>query len=113
MIVKLQWRPKKSAEAPFVVDVPDTLKQICDGEGRKRFPKTGGWGYAVYNYDAATRTSSAPTLRLFRTADNRATSPSRRKTTSSIRTRSVETLLPSKRRTPKQGRIGGEAESGD
>jgi hypothetical protein len=28
-IVKLQWQPKKSAEAPFVVDVPaDSLKQF-------------------------------------------------------------------------------------
>src|SRR5713101_3650198 len=27
MIVKLQWKPKKSTEAPFVVDVPDVFKQ--------------------------------------------------------------------------------------
>jgi hypothetical protein len=26
MIVKLQWKPKKSTEAPFVVDVPDVFK---------------------------------------------------------------------------------------
>src|ERR1700704_6376254 len=26
-IVKLQWKPKKSTEAPFVVDVPDIFKQ--------------------------------------------------------------------------------------
>src|SRR5207248_3536858 len=26
-IVKLQWKPKKSAEAPFVVDVPDVFTQ--------------------------------------------------------------------------------------
>ena len=25
-IVKLQWKPKKSAEAPFVVDVPDVFR---------------------------------------------------------------------------------------
>jgi Cytochrome P460 len=25
MIVKLQWKPKKSTEAPFVVDVPDVF----------------------------------------------------------------------------------------
>ena len=60
MIVKLQWRPKKSTEAPFVVDVPDTFKQIFVMEkDSKRFPKTGGWGYAVYNYDAATNKFSA------------------------------------------------------
>ena len=55
MIVKLQWKPKKSTEAPFVVDVPDYLKQVFVMEkDSKRFPKTGGWGYAVFNYDAAS-----------------------------------------------------------
>jgi hypothetical protein len=56
-IVKLQWSPKKSAEAPFVVDVPDTFKQAFVMEkDSKRFPNTGGWGYAVFNYDAASNT---------------------------------------------------------
>jgi Cytochrome P460 len=60
MIVKLQWKPKKSTEAPFVVDVPDIFKQVFVMEkDSKRFPKTGGWGYAVYNYDAATNKFSA------------------------------------------------------
>jgi hypothetical protein len=55
MIVKLQWKPKKSTEAPFVVDVPDVFKQAFVMEkDSKRFPKTGGWGYAVFNYDAAS-----------------------------------------------------------
>jgi hypothetical protein len=55
MIVKLQWKPKKSTEAPFVVDVPDVFKQVFVMEkDSKRFPKTGGWGYAVFNYDAAS-----------------------------------------------------------
>jgi hypothetical protein len=55
MIVKLQWKPKKSTEAPFVVDVPDVFKQafVMEKDSR-RFPKTGGWGYAVFNYDAAS-----------------------------------------------------------
>jgi Cytochrome P460 len=54
-IVKLQWKPKKSTEAPFVVDVPDVFKQAFVMEkDSKRFPKTGGWGYAVLNYDAAS-----------------------------------------------------------
>ena len=54
-IVKLQWKPKKSTEAPFVVDVPDVFKQAFVMEkDSKRFPETGGWGYAVLNYDAAT-----------------------------------------------------------
>src|SRR5579863_2524339 len=54
-VVKLQWKPKKSTEAPFVVDVPDVFVQAFVMEkDSKRFPKTGGWGYAVFNYDAAT-----------------------------------------------------------
>jgi hypothetical protein len=55
MIAKLQWKPKKSAEAPFVVDVPDVFKQAFVIEkDSKRFPKSGGWGYAVFNYEAAS-----------------------------------------------------------
>ena len=55
MLVKLQWKPKKSTEAPFAVDVPDVFKQAFVMEkDSKRFPKTGGWGYAVFNYDAAS-----------------------------------------------------------
>ena len=55
-IVKIQWKTKKSTEAPFVVDVPDVLAQVFVMEkDSKRFPKNGGgWGYAVFNYDAAT-----------------------------------------------------------
>jgi hypothetical protein len=53
-IVKLQWKPKKSKEAPFDVDVADVLAQVFVMEkDSKRFPKNGGgWGYAVFNYDA-------------------------------------------------------------
>jgi hypothetical protein len=51
--VKLQWKPKKSTEAPFVVDVPDVFTQAFVIEkDSKRFPKSGGWGYALFNYDA-------------------------------------------------------------
>jgi len=53
MIVKLQWKQKKSTEAQFAVDVPDVFTQAFVMEKDiKRFPKTGGWGYAVFNYDA-------------------------------------------------------------
>jgi hypothetical protein len=52
---KLQWKPKKSTEAPFAVDVPDVFQQAFVMEKySKRFPTTGGWGYALFNYDAAT-----------------------------------------------------------
>ncbi|HEY6922952.1 MAG TPA: cytochrome P460 family protein [Steroidobacteraceae bacterium] len=54
-IVKLQWKPRKSTEAPFVVDVPDVFTQAFVMEkDSKRFPNTGGWGYALFNYDAKT-----------------------------------------------------------
>ena len=55
MIVKLQWSQKKMSEAPFVVDVPDTFKEVFVMEkDSKRFAQSGGWGYAVFNYDAAS-----------------------------------------------------------
>jgi hypothetical protein len=55
MIVKLQWKPKRSTEAQFAVDVPDVFSQAFVMEkDSKRFPKSGGWGYAVFNYDAAS-----------------------------------------------------------
>ena len=62
MVVKLQWKPKKSTEAQFAVDVPDVFSQAFVMEkDSKRFPvsKTGGWGYAVFNYDPATDKFSA------------------------------------------------------
>jgi Cytochrome P460 len=54
-IAKLQWKPKKSTEAPFVVDVPDTFSQAFFIEkDSKRFPNSAGWGYALFNYDPAS-----------------------------------------------------------
>lgn len=56
-IAKLQWKPKKSTEAPFAVDVPDVFSQAFVMEkDSKRFPKSGGWGYALFNYAAASDT---------------------------------------------------------
>src|SRR5580704_17601321 len=55
MIAKLQWKPKKSTEAQFAVDVPDVFSQAFVMEkDSKRFPKSGGWGYAVLNYEVAS-----------------------------------------------------------
>ncbi|MFZ0951428.1 MAG: cytochrome P460 family protein [Candidatus Sulfotelmatobacter sp.] len=55
MIVKLQWKPKKDTEAQFPVDVPDIFTQAFVMEkDNRRFPKTGGWGYAVFNYDSVS-----------------------------------------------------------
>ena len=54
-IVKLQWKIKKMAEAPFDANVPDTFAEIFLMEkDSKRFANSGGWGYAVFNYEPAT-----------------------------------------------------------
>ena len=42
-IAKVQWKPKKSTEATFPVDVPDTLADLFFMEkDSKRFPASGG-----------------------------------------------------------------------
>jgi hypothetical protein len=57
---KLQWSFKKSTEAPFAVDVPDAPTQAFLMEkDSKRFPKTGGWGYALFNHNAGADTFTA------------------------------------------------------
>jgi len=54
-MVKMQWKHKKSTEAPFVVEVPDVPTQAFVMEkDSKRFPNTGGWGYATFNHEVAT-----------------------------------------------------------
>jgi len=54
-IAKIQWIPKKSAEAPFDVSVPNRLKDLFFIEkDSKRFAEIGGWGYALFDYDAAS-----------------------------------------------------------
>jgi hypothetical protein len=55
-MVKMQWKLKTSTEAPFVVEVPDSPTQAFVMEkDSKRFPKTGGWGYATFNHEASGR----------------------------------------------------------
>ena len=63
-IAKLQWSFKKSTEATFAVDVPDAPTQaFLIEKDSKRFPTTGGWGYALFNHDVAagTMTTDAAT----------------------------------------------------
>ncbi len=53
-IAKLQWKPRQNTEAPFKVDVPDVFAQdFVMEKDSKRFPKSGGWRYALFNYEAA------------------------------------------------------------
>jgi hypothetical protein len=45
--VKIHWKPKQNAEAPFAVTVPDTLLGLgCMVKHSKRFADSGGWGWA-------------------------------------------------------------------
>jgi hypothetical protein len=54
-IAKIEWKLKKSTEAPFSVNVPDTLQDVFLIEkDTKRFPDTKGWAYAVFIYDPAS-----------------------------------------------------------
>ena len=56
-IAKIEWKPKKSMEAPFVVRIPDSLQDVFFIEkNNKRFPDTKGWAYAAFDYDPASDT---------------------------------------------------------
>src|SRR5215813_88529 len=56
-MAKIHWNAKKSAEAPEPTTVPGTLHDIdFMVRDSKRFPDSGGWGYAQFNYDAASDT---------------------------------------------------------
>ena len=62
-MAKIHWKPKKSAEAPAPTTVPDTLHDVGFMErDSKRFPDSGGWGWAVFKYDAASDTFTPGTL---------------------------------------------------
>ena len=54
-IAKIEWKPKKSTEAPFAVRIPENLQDIFFIEkDTKRFPDTKGWAYAVFDYNPAS-----------------------------------------------------------
>jgi Cytochrome P460 len=56
-MAKIHWNAKKSAEAPDPTTVPDTLHDIdFMAKDSRRFAASGGWGYAQFNYDAASGT---------------------------------------------------------
>jgi len=56
-IAKIEWKAKKSTEAPFFVRVPDVLQDVFLIEkDMKKYPATKGWAYAVFDYDSASDT---------------------------------------------------------
>jgi Cytochrome P460 len=63
MMAKIHWNPKKSETAPAPTTVPDTLHDVdFMVKDSKRFADSGGWGYAEFEYDAASGTFRPGTL---------------------------------------------------
>ena len=62
-MAKIHWKPKKSEEAPDpTTAVPGTLQNVDFMEkDSKRFADSGGWGYAAFEYDAASDTFTPAT----------------------------------------------------
>ena len=56
-VAKIHWNATKSAEAPAPTIVPDTLHDIdFMVRDSTRFPDTGGWGWAQFDYSQASNT---------------------------------------------------------
>src|ERR1700719_2595128 len=56
-IAKIEWKPKKSSEAPFDVRIPEVLQDVFLIEKDiKKYPGTKGWAYAAFDYNGASDT---------------------------------------------------------
>lgn len=56
-MAKIHWNPKKNEAAPGQPLVPSTLHDVdFMVNDSKRFVDSGGWGYAEFEYDAASDT---------------------------------------------------------
>ena len=55
-MAKIHWNQKKSAEAPAPTLVPDKHDIDFMVRDSKRFADSGNWGYAQFNYGAASDT---------------------------------------------------------
>jgi hypothetical protein len=54
-MAKIHWKAQQSTEAPAPTTVPGALHDIdFMVRDSKRFPDSGGWGYAQFNYDTAS-----------------------------------------------------------
>jgi hypothetical protein len=61
-IAKIHWKPTQSAESPGPATVPGAMLNVdFIVKDSKRFADSGGWGYAAFNYDAATDSFSPAT----------------------------------------------------
>jgi hypothetical protein len=62
-MAKVHWLPKQSEKAPGPATVPGTLVNVdFMVKDSKRFADSGGWGYAVFDYDDASDTFTPGTL---------------------------------------------------
>jgi len=60
-MAKIVWKQKAITTAPFSVSTPDTVADTLEDvefmeKDSKRFADSGGWGWAVFEYDAASGT---------------------------------------------------------
>jgi len=61
-MAKIHWAPKANAFFPTAT-VPGTLQNVdFMVKDSKRFADSGGWGYAVFDYDAAADTFTPGTM---------------------------------------------------
>jgi Cytochrome P460 len=62
-MAKIHWTPKKQEAYPGQPSVPGAQHDVdFMVKDSKRFADSGGWGWAVFNYDAASGTFSPGTL---------------------------------------------------
>ena len=67
MMAKIEWANVRNPAAPYAVTVPGEQTEVgVMVKDSKRFKDTNGWGYATFQYDAATKTykpaTSDPTV---------------------------------------------------
>jgi len=60
-MAKIVWKQKDITTAPFSASTPDTVPDTLEDvefmeKDSKRFADSGGWGWAVFVYDAASNT---------------------------------------------------------
>jgi Cytochrome P460 len=62
-MAKIHWKPKKNEAAPGQPTVPGTLHDVdFMVKDSRRFADSGGWGWAVFTYDAASETFRPGTM---------------------------------------------------
>ena len=62
-MAKIHWNPKKQEAYPGQPTVPGTQHDVdFMVKDSKRFADSGGWGYAVFDYDTASDTFSPGTM---------------------------------------------------